>query len=445
MCSVIAKLPANASQNTVADALDSFKGTPKLDSEKQVTSSDDGVTPLMIACDKGLSSCLEYMADNKTLSFLWGSAEDRSSAELGSNTALHHAGITGVCGALISVPSIGCCSLPELLRKGNAHGDTPLMMACVYNRLRFLQKIQETLCRETLIKLLQIKNESGETALSLAMGHGHVEVVQWWLDLGVPPCYEIVQQCKVKQQTADGTIAEMPSSNQEIELRRTNMRRCLVMLQVALARISQDATETLLIEEEICKRQDSSKSKAEETRKQPNQKSRQKLVSKNHPKALRLNPAAKVAWDSHDESNNDQIQLSNPKYCVSQPIFNTLPDGTVVTEEASKLAFMLSDPAENEIHSVGQPKSADQMLRERLREPSNVIEIEDASIDAYMDTLCLDASMLLFNSHGMAMNLSPSQLEAIDRILHKQRQAVKDAQAIQQRLRDNTNAVTEHS
>jgi hypothetical protein len=42
--------------------------------------------------------------------------------------------------------------------------------------------------------------------------------------------------------------------------------------------------------------------------------------------------------------------------------------------------------------------------------------------------------MILLSPHGMAMSLSPSQLEAIDSILHRQIKSVLDAKEIQARL-----------
>mmetsp|Transcript_3821 Transcript_3821/g.6004 ORF Transcript_3821/g.6004 Transcript_3821/m.6004 type:complete len:447 (-) Transcript_3821:1680-3020(-) len=428
ICNAIAKLPDDSCEKTVADVLDYFKEAANLRNEKKYAFSDDGdgVTPLMMACDKGQSSCLEYMAKNKSFSFLWGSSDDRSALQFGSNTALHHAGMSGTLEALVSVPSIGSCSLLELLSIGNAHGDTPVMMACVYDRLRFLKKIKEMICRDNLMEMFRTKNESGETALSLAMGHGHVEIIQWLLDVGVTPCYETVQQCKIKQQIIDDAIEGMPSCNEEIELKRSNMRRCLVRLEIALARIAQDAMEKLLIEEEETSRD--------------NERSRNDISSKHCLKEMNNQSHQKsdqtLAPDQKDPAY-DLMQFLQSKLDASKPIFKTLSDGTVVTAEVNELETTPVDPVRIEIV---QPKSADQMLRERFREPTVTTEMEDTSIDAYMDSLCLDASMLLMNSHEMAMNLSPSQLEAINRILHKQMQAVKDAQAIQKRVLQNTNA-----
>ena len=52
-----------------------------------------------------------------------------------------------------------------------------------------------------------------------------------------------------------------------------------------------------------------------------------------------------------------------------------------------------------------------------------------------MDSLCLDPSMLLLSAHGMAIDMSPCQIEAIESILKHQLKAVNEAQKIQSRLR----------
>mmetsp|Transcript_19377 Transcript_19377/g.24410 ORF Transcript_19377/g.24410 Transcript_19377/m.24410 type:complete len:140 (+) Transcript_19377:3-422(+) len=57
-----------------------------------------------------------------------------------------------------------------------------------------------------------------------------------------------------------------------------------------------------------------------------------------------------------------------------------------------------------------------------------------AKLEAVMESLCLDASMLLLSPHGMAMELSPSQLDVIEDVLHQQLGAVAEARQIHHRL-----------
>eukprot|EP00957_Ditylum_brightwellii_P068454 5197268-Ditylum_brightwellii.AAC.1 len=58
----------------------------------------------------------------------------------------------------------------------------------------------------------------------------------------------------------------------------------------------------------------------------------------------------------------------------------------------------------------------------------------NAESEAVMDSLCLDASMLLYTPHGMAMNLSPCQLDAVEVVLKKQLEAVEEGKRIQRRV-----------
>jgi hypothetical protein len=58
----------------------------------------------------------------------------------------------------------------------------------------------------------------------------------------------------------------------------------------------------------------------------------------------------------------------------------------------------------------------------------------DLDVNAVMEALCLDDSMLLLSPHSMALNLSPSQLDAIGAVLRNQVGAVEQAREIQSRL-----------
>jgi hypothetical protein len=58
----------------------------------------------------------------------------------------------------------------------------------------------------------------------------------------------------------------------------------------------------------------------------------------------------------------------------------------------------------------------------------------DLDVDSVMEALCLDNSMLLLSPHSMALNLSPSQLDAVGAVLRNQVGAVEQAQEIQSRL-----------
>ena len=53
--------------------------------------------------------------------------------------------------------------------------------------------------------------------------------------------------------------------------------------------------------------------------------------------------------------------------------------------------------------------------------------------DSVLSALCLDVGCLLYSDYGMALNLSPAQLDAVQQILEEQLQSVHKARAIQER------------
>jgi len=53
--------------------------------------------------------------------------------------------------------------------------------------------------------------------------------------------------------------------------------------------------------------------------------------------------------------------------------------------------------------------------------------------DSVLSALCLEVGCLLYSDYGMALNLSPAQLDAVQQILEEQLQSVHKARAIQER------------
>ena len=124
ICHAIAKLPEYASLEEVSRQLDGFLSADTSNDDHNI----DDVTPLMVACDNGQAACLEYMLQNPDPN-LWGRADDHSSQQNGSNTALHHAAASGCVEAIDAMEAMGCM-LEDLVMQTNQHGDTPMMMAC---------------------------------------------------------------------------------------------------------------------------------------------------------------------------------------------------------------------------------------------------------------------------------------------------------------------------
>lgn len=415
ICNSIAKLPENASLEQVSKQINRF-----LSEDPAADNPEDGVTPLMVACDKGQAACLEYILQNPSM-LLWGRPDDQSSEQTGANTALHHAAVAGCVEAIDVLVAMGCL-LIDLVRHVNHHGDTPVMMACVYHQVDFLQKIKEKLGDDLLLtELLSAKNASGERPLSLAFGHGHAQVLQFLLSSGVEASYEAVKECKEKLRQMDAILSKAGVSDGNlIEERRTNVKRCLVILELSLAQKASDSMEQLI-----------QKDNQEKEEKRKNTPKKPSSVRKHaDPRKVPATPRVNTEKTNNETSSNAWISQrgdSESIETVTQPKFRTLPDGSVVKNVADCQPFRVEVEEPGAKETKQEPKSVDEMLRERLREP-----IHD--VDAVMDSLCLDASMLLLSPHGMAMNLSPSQLESIDSILRKQIKSVQDAKDIQERL-----------
>jgi hypothetical protein len=59
--------------------------------------------------------------------------------------------------------------------------------------------------------------------------------------------------------------------------------------------------------------------------------------------------------------------------------------------------------------------------------------VDDTDVDSFMSALCLTPKSLLLSQHGMALDLSPAQLDAVQAILEQQIHSVKMAREIQKR------------
>jgi hypothetical protein len=465
ICHAIAKLPPGATPEEVGNSLDLFRSTHD-NEQRSDADDDDGVTPLMVACDKKQGACLQYMMELYPNDTLWGRPDDTSAEKCGANTALHHAAMLGCVQAIDSLVIVDgddddgdtpSRRLGGLLSKTNIHSDTPIMMACANNQVAFLDVLRERIEDEqVLLQLLLATNDDGETPLSLGFGHGHAQIVQCLLAAGVPATYEMVQECKSKLKQIDALLLqyervsatdsyEAPDNTDHYQ-QRTKAKCCLVILEVHLAQKARESMEQLIKKET---QQEERKRQAEMKKKRRRAESKKVVPSKpQHQDSDAVSPHKQSEKDTRKVWKKEEAP-STTVHPLTHPRFRTLLDGSLV-KSVSDLSrsiptFVVDEPLEDSTKKEISAKSADELLRERLRAgpvmvPAPVQEDEhssydDTDVDAVMDSLCLDASMLLMNSHGMAMHCSPSQLEAIDSILRKQMQSVQEAREIQERLR----------
>jgi hypothetical protein len=176
----------------------------------------DNITPLMLACDKCCSEALIYLQTQlssgqyihsqpmKNFIDAWGHPNDESSH---GNRAAHHALAAGFSEGIDLLERIWCCldtndegrricRYLSLLSQTNHNRDTPLMMACVSDHGELVRILLERSVQlavnthpddinasvndtwQTLSDILNIRNGDECTALNLACGHGHYNIVK---------------------------------------------------------------------------------------------------------------------------------------------------------------------------------------------------------------------------------------------------------------------------
>jgi hypothetical protein len=181
------------------------------------------------------------------------------------------------------------------------------------------------------------------------------------------------------------------------------VRQCVDKLEATLSRHAEETASKLLAEgETLPKERIKPKKKKKQTRRSHQDQEQQKKNS---------STANSSSFDTSDK--DDAMRLT------------TLADGTVAVvvhgEEPERPNLRL--PASINM----QDPSVEVMFRRRFEGAS-------AKVGAVMDALCLDVSMLLYTPHGMALNLSPSQLEAVQAVLENQLVFVQEARKIQNRM-----------
>ena len=418
LCHAIASLEVHAPPDKVSMSLDPvLAGCQEID----VT---EGITPLMVACDKAQENCIEYICkkieDNPSLGVILG--HPLAESYPAKNTAMHFAAMSGCILAIHRLSHMlgdGNGVLRMLASQRNDNLDTPIMMASVGGHLAFLRELMQTLLHlgettDEVKKLFELENCYRDTALSLACGHGFVDVTQFLIqEIGVTVTHDRVQECETTLKVMDFQLQRTACAD-NFRDRREGVHRCLVTLQFQLEKTAQSAMEQLLAEED-----------AKEGKREKNRKKKKKHKSKcgsARVEGFSDNDARAPAMDEHkNDSKSDtseSVSWISTQRRTKQKGKCDLPDCAAmqqVVATESKLALR---------HDRTSPSSAGR----------NAADF-DLDVNAVMEALCLDDSMLLLSAHGMALNLSPSQLDAIDAVLRNQVDEVKEAREIQSRLR----------
>lgn len=401
LCKCIASLDTKLCLDDVSEALDPVLERRETDEVKVV--DNGGVTPLMVACDKNIA-CIEWIlkrkSDDPSLIFLLGSPLDQ--AESG-NTAMHYAANVDFDDSISLLRDMMDKEeqrpVMKLASLRNDNYDTPVMIAAMKGHVAFLQQIKRLLLLETedigpsseVKGLFELVNDDGDTALSLACGHGHVEVVNFLLqEAGVTVTYEYVKEAEKTLKQIDDALKLSPTLSDQHRGRRNDVNKCIVILKVALDKSAQAIMEQLLAEE------DEEKPQKKEASSVKKKKSRRKAKRTELPNNKKSTSGDSSAPDTRTSIFRDS-DAGNPT-------------------EPTDISSLPTEPRKNSFD-------------------------KDLDVDAIIEALCLDASMLLLGPREMALKLSPCQLDAIAAVLRNQIQAVKEARVIQARLRDQPSQI----
>lgn len=430
LCHAIASLDVHASLHDVSEAFAAI-----LESVREHATIDldsDGVTPLMVACDKDQQACIEWILkknmDEPSLASLLGSPLDRT--EYG-NTALHFAANAGCFEAMrlfrATMDDEETSPTMRLASLRNENYDTPIMIAAMKGNVAFLRQIMRLLEIEdaaTGKEVFELVNDNGDTALSLACGHGHVEVVNFLLqEARATFTYEHAKDAEQTLQQIDDALECAPTTPDEHRARRNDVHRCLVILKVALVKSAQANMEQLLAEEEEEKAKKQGKDMAKK-------KSRRKAKRRGMPDdGGNISSTSGTIALEYCRSKNERDSKEDRKAEIGSDVLNE--NDQELAEKSHQALIAPEDTMDAPAEATG-PSSLPAKARQ--------IRVDtDLDVDAIIEALCLDASMLLLNPREMALNLSPCQLDAVAAVLRNQIQAVKEAQIIQASLRDQPN------
>jgi len=389
-------------------------------------------------------------------------------------------------------------SLHELLLcQQNENKDTAIMIGAATGNIQFLfhslsqyTKKKSSTHLQSIRKILYMKNKKGDTALKLAFGHGYYDITKLFLygeqetesegtirnlcdeyqkkenlslhevtsDL-LRECEEISKGATIllgvlKSRSTEKDTQAILKDEEVLKKKMFDMKKCLTLIRITAeknARIME--TELLLLTEKEETKLNEGKSK--QGKKSKKGKKKKKKRGKSPPYHLNESKdELNLSVENGSKSmNSDDLRIStrgeissDTAEVLTQPRFTTLEDGTIVGNLVSKNLIeseSMDDIYGNELYKEvvrsrpqSPPKDLKTLLRDRFRETINEKSSYDdnENLEQLMKSLCLDVSMLLLPPHGMAMALSPSQLDTVEQILKDQLLAVKKAKSIQDRI-----------
>lgn len=407
ICRVISLMPTDCSTQDVCDNLDPLFGsafTMKFETK---------VTPLIVACDKGNSACVNYLLKKSKEGHkdLIGLPFDVSNDS--ENTAIHHAAMSGCETAIANLNQLGE-SILSLASVRNSHGDTPLMMAATNGHLKFLRTFHELAVRDhgtnDVLRIFSVKNDANDSCLSLACCHGMTEVFDFLLSAAALES-DVLEICRLRLKKMESALRSNPDLMNQHKRRYDDVKDCVNKLEARIARMAEETARELLNEEE------SQVKERIRTKKKKHVKKRGRKIQMKPTKDHLVIDAPSPTISESGEPESETMRLTK------------LSDGKVAVivkgENLEEQRLLISG-------STGlKEQSVNEMFRERFKAAS-------LDVDAVMNSLCLDVSQLLYTPHQMALDLSPSQLDAVQEILTKQLLSIEEARAIQNRMHNTS-------
>ena len=444
------------------------------------TGTLDPITPIMVACDKrkpnilmGLLRVFHASKDielyDEVLTQAVGSPDDHTSAKVGGNTAMHLAAASGTVECLQLLYSSTChrcqsifyqkndncddvahtqvhldqfyCKCTDtnmdVFNVTNCHHDTPAMIAVFSNHMEILKfyinlweyrRCSQPHSTKLTCPFTRFQNKSGDTVLSLAVGHGRLDMLNDLLNevLKYNPmaidivrkelkrCDDIIQSLSTFRSRL-GHWLESSSKYEEIDKEMASLQQCRVMISELYEKIlTVSEQKALLVEQQLLE----SIAQDEPNNDTPT------ITSKKSTKRCKEKTKQKKTTNDvvlEDEAFTNTIEQKLPQ---SQR-FITLDNGHVISkadlgsavdEEADQKSLLQHQVTED---SGNLNMFVDKLFLQRCPEAK---------------TLYLDATAMLLSTHAMAMKLSPCQLDAIISLLETQLKNAKDAKAIHKRL-----------
>ena len=317
--------------------------------------------------------------------------------------------------------------------------------------------------------ILEASNKSGDTCLTLACSQGHKELVTYLL--GMPTlyrpklepasssmtkvemksddvCYDCLQfpiklqaedvfRCRTSVHRMVKALNKLPREVQDQnERKKKRICSCLEVLEEQLRRQSDKATEQLLNEMADEDRNFVSAHDTTGSSKRKKKKTKQKKK-----KIDSKNTETRPGIGSEKTENVKIGSGDDSKDCCFDILVTRQEDGkTAVRAPGRDLRMDEAGTTSWDVFEANTNRSSeslDSLLRDRVKSISMKNSYDNNShgmdVDSFMSALCITPKSLMLSEHGMALNLSPAQLDAVQAILEQQIDNVKNARIIQER------------